>query len=138
MNDLDQARKKRGVLARLKDSKPGHNVPVLNEDVARESDADCKECGGISSRGTIRINVRDPIPPVLACAAREIALGMPPAEALSALAIWLIDRDHQLSKSRARALAIAVEAIRETVDSRAADAIVKEIKRKLMVEGQAA
>lgn len=47
VSDIGVARaKKRSILERLRDGKPGHNVPVLNEDVAKESDNDCKECGG--------------------------------------------------------------------------------------------
>lgn len=47
VSDIGEARaKKRSIQERLRDSKPGHNVPVLNEDVAKESDGDCVECGG--------------------------------------------------------------------------------------------
>lgn len=47
VSDIGAARaKKRSVLERLRDGKPGYNVPVLNEDVAKESDSDCKECAG--------------------------------------------------------------------------------------------
>lgn len=47
VSDIGAARiKKRSVMERLRDGKTGHNVPVLNEDVAKESDDDCKECSG--------------------------------------------------------------------------------------------
>lgn len=48
MNDIQraQAKKKRRQARKASGGSSAYGIPVLNEDVAKESDNDCKECGG--------------------------------------------------------------------------------------------